>query len=140
MHNSDYTLLGQLGTGGFGSVYLAYRKSDGQQVCIKFIPFSGGSSPTAVIREAKTLSQLDNAHIIKYYESFVSTDQFCIVMEYAPRGSLYDVINVRTFHYIQHSVDLFLLLLFLHCRVIDLLAEDLQNMKFSRFSFKFHQV
>ena len=90
---SDFRILKQLGQGGFGSAYLALRNSDEQPVCLKFIP-GYGSSPQTAIAEAKVLSQLDDINVIKYYGSFGVDDQFCIVMEYAPGGSLYDVIDV----------------------------------------------
>ena len=92
---SDFALKKQLGEGGFGSAYLAVHNATQQHVCLKFITvYRGSSSLQSAAEEGKTLSQLEDEHIIKYYGSFVSNDQFCIVMEYAPGGSLNDVINV----------------------------------------------
>ena len=92
---SDFTLVQQLGQGGFGSAYLALHNPTQQKVCLKFITLYGGSSSLkSADEEGKTLSQLEDDHIIKYYGSFVEDDQFCIAMEYAAGGSLYEAITV----------------------------------------------
>ena len=91
---SEFTILEQLGQGGFGSAYLALHNATKQNVCIKVIPLHGGSSQKSALEENKTLSELEDANIIKYYGSFVVDDELCIVMEYAAKGSLYDVIAV----------------------------------------------
>ena len=49
------------------------------------------------LREVKILSALDHPFIVKYYDSFVDTQDFSlnIVMEYAPNGTLHDMLKVR---------------------------------------------
>ena len=91
---SDFQILQRIGQGGFGSAYLAQHTSNQQKLCIKFIPLHGGSSGRSAADENKTLSQMEHDNIIKYYGSFVVDDCFCIVMEYASKGSLYDVVEV----------------------------------------------
>ena len=95
---SDFTDFRKLGEGGFGCAYLARKKCDGDLVCIKMINLKKGSSHRSAIREAETLSKLDDANIIKYHGSFTcenGCDQvLCIVVEYAPYGSLQDLIQV----------------------------------------------
>ena len=91
---SDFTIVGKLGKGGFGSAYLARRNSDEMEVCLKSIPLRNGVSEKQVEREAQMLSELNNEHIIRYYGSFVESDTFIIVMEYAAAGSLEDLIIV----------------------------------------------
>ena len=91
---SDFTIIKQLGKGGFGSAYLALRNSDEMQLCLKVVPLQPGVSQEEILREAKMLSQLNSEHIIKYYGSFVESGTFFIVMEYAARGSLDDMIRV----------------------------------------------
>ena len=91
---SDFTIIRKLGKGGFGSVYLASRISDGVELCLKEIPLKKGVCSEETEREAKMLSELNNEHIIKYYGSFVESGNFYIVMEYAGEGSLADLITV----------------------------------------------
>lgn len=47
----------------------------------------------AAIKEAQIMSQLDHPNVIKYYTSFVEEDHLHIVMEYASKGDLYQVIK-----------------------------------------------
>ena len=91
---SDFTILKKLGEGGFGSAHLARRNSDGKEVCLKFLPFCGRLYQRRALHEAEILSHLKYPNIIEYYGSFVDGDSFCIVMEYAPNGSLRDLIVV----------------------------------------------
>ena len=95
---SDFTCFQKLGEGAFGRVYLARRKSDDVRVCIKMIPLKKSSSDRNAIQEAETLSKLDHVNIIKSYGSFTCVngtgEVLCIVMEYAPFGSLEDLIRV----------------------------------------------
>ena len=91
-HLSDFTIIKKLGKGGFGSAYLALRNSDKMQVCLKVVPLQTGVSQQDVQREARMLSEVSDKHVIKYYGSFVELDNFYIVMEYAGRGSLEDMI------------------------------------------------
>ena len=113
---SDFTIKKQLGRGGFGSAYLAVHNTDKKEVCLKFIPLYGGSATKSALDEAKTLSQLEDVHIIKYYGSFVEENQFCIVMEYAAKGTLYDEIEVSNLFLFEFC--LFLSFLFIS-RIVD---------------------
>ena len=91
---SDFEIIRKLGEGGFGSAYLARRKSDEMEVCLKKIPLQKGVSSQQIEREAKMLSELNDEHIIKYYGSFVESGYFYIITEYAGEGSLADLITV----------------------------------------------
>ena len=90
---SDFTIIKELGKGGFGRAYLVRRNSDGVELCLKEIPLKKGVC-SETEREAKMLSELNNEHIIKCYGSFVESGHFFIVMEYAGEGSLADMIAV----------------------------------------------
>ena len=94
LKSSDFTVIRPLGNGGFGSAFLARQNSDGIEVCLKAIPLRPGLSEEQIEREATMLSELNNEHIIKYYGSFVESESFYIVMEYAGEGSLADLIYV----------------------------------------------
>ena len=91
---TDFTILGKLGEGAFGAAYLARRKSDGVEVCLKEVPLNKGVSEEEIDREARILSSLKDNHVIKYYGSFVESGNFFILMEYALEGSLSDLIEV----------------------------------------------
>ena len=91
---SDFQVISTLGKGGFGKAFLALRKVDGIEVCLKAINLDEGISKHDIEREAKILSALNNQYVIKYYGSFVESGRFFIVMEYAKEGSLEDLIQV----------------------------------------------
>ena len=91
---SDFTIIKELGKGGFGTVYLARRNSDELEVCLKEIPLNKGVSEQEIELEAKMLSEFNYEHIIRYYGSFIESGNFYIVMEYATEGSLADMIAV----------------------------------------------
>ena len=91
---SDFSIIKQLGNGGFGCAYLARRNVDEAEVCLKVIPMRSGISEQQIEREAKMLSELKNQHVIRYYGSFVESGVFFIIMEYAKEGSLEDMISV----------------------------------------------
>ena len=90
---SDFKIIQELGKGGFGTAYRATRNSDGLDVCLKEIPLRCDFSEH-IPQEAKMLSNLKNEYIIKFYGSFVDSGNCYIVMEYAPEGSLEDLIQV----------------------------------------------
>ena len=74
--------------------YRALRNLDELEVCLKQIPLNASLSETEIQREAKILSEFNDEHIIKYYGSFVESDNCYIVMEYAKEGSLDKMIAV----------------------------------------------
>ena len=88
----DFTVIRKLGAGGFGSAYLARRNSDEEEVCLKVLPLSAVASEQEIQREARMLSELNNEYIIRYYGSFVESEHFYIMMEYAKGGSLAEMI------------------------------------------------
>lgn len=83
----DFELLVELGTGAFGSVFLARQVSMQRLVALK-VSADKGSEP-------QTLAQLDHANIIRVY------DQRCLperklrlmYMQFAPGGTLADVVE-----------------------------------------------
>ena len=62
-HFSHFTIVKELGEGGFGSACLARRNSDGVAVCLTRIPLNKGLSKQSVEREAKLLSDLNVEYI-----------------------------------------------------------------------------
>ena len=91
---SAFKINQKLGTGGFGSTYLSDRNSDGLKVCLKVVSLRNGLSEQEIEREATLLSEFNNEHIIRYYGSFAESGYFYIVMEYAAKGNLADMIDV----------------------------------------------
>ena len=69
--NTEYTIIEELGKGGFGKVIKASNKSNNEEYAIKIIPIKGEKEEQIKIfqNEAKILSKFDCKNIVKYYDS-----------------------------------------------------------------------
>ena len=76
-----------LGEGSFGKVYK--MEEDGQVFAVKEL---SALEPKAK-REQDMLESVKHKHIIKYIRTFTADDRLNIVMEYADRGSLLEVVH-----------------------------------------------
>jgi len=83
----DYNLARELGSGSFGTVYLATHKRTKAQFAIKMID---DASDTTAFQEVEILKKTSHEYIIKYHQSFNSKGKgkLCIVLEYADYGTL----------------------------------------------------
>jgi hypothetical protein len=84
-----------LGAGAYGSVWRARSRRDGREYAIKEVDLTlcTKAEQRAAVREAALLSAFDHDHIIRYYDAFLEKGRLYIVMEYAPGGSLADLIR-----------------------------------------------
>lgn len=77
----DFEELSMLGKGGYGVVYRARHRLDNQSYAIKKVPLSanrlrrvenhGSSEVEEVLRELRTLAQLDHPNIVRYHTSWI---------------------------------------------------------------------
>lgn len=86
---SSYTMIRQIGTGGYGKVYLAQHKITKKHVAIKvmsqsrisrFLDLNGQRVPA----EIALMANLSHASIIRYIAHFKVSGGWCLVMEYPP--------------------------------------------------------
>ena len=91
----NYTKVRIIGTGSFGTVWLARSKEKHRNYVLKQIPLSivEERQRNFVLNEVKVLSQLRHMNIIRYKEAFLSSGFLCISMEYAYEGDLSDKIQ-----------------------------------------------
>ncbi|MGH3859668.1 protein kinase domain-containing protein [Actinokineospora sp.] len=91
-----YALLGELGRGGMGVVWLAEDRVIGRRVALKELPFPPGHDPAVfqerVLREARTAGALNDPAIVTVFD--VSFDQgfAYLVMELVQAPTLADLI------------------------------------------------
>jgi DNA polymerase III delta prime subunit len=88
----EYRLVGKLGSGGFGTVYLAEQVHEHTQVAMKVlhIPRASGEELRDFINEARTM-RLRHPHIVPLLDFGISRDDLpFLVMEYAPGGTIRD--------------------------------------------------
>jgi tetratricopeptide (TPR) repeat protein/tRNA A-37 threonylcarbamoyl transferase component Bud32/transcriptional regulator with XRE-family HTH domain len=86
-----------LATGGYGEVYRGEDTAATQEVVIKRLrPELVAQNPDVVARfdrEAEVLRQLDHPNIVKMLTAQETAEGYIIVMEYAPGGSLRDLLQ-----------------------------------------------
>lgn len=87
--NDKYVVIKELGRGGFGSVYLAQRKFDGELVAIKYLHRLEDDILNRFRREIRILvAERGNPFIVDFIDWGIEGDQPYYVMEYCPDGSL----------------------------------------------------
>ncbi|GFR44099.1 hypothetical protein Agub_g5259 [Astrephomene gubernaculifera] len=78
--------------GAFGAVYKAVRRTDSRVFALKQVDLSLMKERTEramAIDEARMLAQLNHPYVVKYYDSFIdSENRLNILMEFASKGSL----------------------------------------------------
>ncbi|HEX4149886.1 MAG TPA: serine/threonine-protein kinase, partial [Pirellulales bacterium] len=83
----DFDLLLRLGSGAFGSVFLARQRSLGRMVALKIAADQGF--------ETQTLAQLDHPNIVRVYDQrpLLERRLQLIYMQYLPGGTLDDIVK-----------------------------------------------
>ena len=117
LQGGKYTIKRMLGQGGFGITYLGVQTGLGRQVAIKefFMKdhcnrdastscVSVGSSGACkmvdmyhqkFLKEARTLAEMDNRHVVRVYDVFEENATAYYVMEHISGGSLKDLVGRR---------------------------------------------
>lgn len=84
-----YVVVGMLGAGGFGEVFLAEDEAiPGRQVALKVLAGESAGDHQNLIWEMRTLSKFDHSGIVGFHHHFTHHDQLVLVMEYCAGGSL----------------------------------------------------
>jgi serine/threonine-protein kinase len=94
-----YDMLGTLGEGGMGTVYLARSQARNQQVALKIIrPDLVGSqrSMKRFLREINVLRSLDNPYIVKFHEMGTVEGRLFFAMEYVRTINLKKLLSQRS--------------------------------------------
>lgn len=98
-NNNEYVLDEALGKGGFGCVYKAHRKSDGELFAVKTLT-SDFKDENAILSFKKELQQsmvIESPHVIKYHyaNDGIELSEYppFIIMEYASDGDLRTIID-----------------------------------------------
>ncbi len=86
--DNKYTFIKDLGSGGFGKVFLAKERVSNRYVAIKKLKNTNKSEQEDIIHEIEMVSKFENSNIVTYYHHFFEDDTLYLVMEYCPGGSL----------------------------------------------------
>lgn len=88
-----YRICRKLGSGSFGTVFLVADIKYGNELkVLKEIPI-GDIEPDetiSAVNEARLLSKLEHPGIVKFHDSFIDGEYFCIITEYCEGGDLDD--------------------------------------------------
>ena len=90
-----YEILSKLGSGSFGSVYLARNKYTNEKVAMKQIKKSTVNllSDGEITDEIEILKNLDHPDIVRIIESFNTKNSYILITEYCEGGELFDQVK-----------------------------------------------
>jgi serine/threonine protein kinase len=92
----NYRIVAFIGSGGFGSVYQGEHAILRERiVAIKILHthLSSQEQRTNFLQEARLLGHLQHPHILQIFDAGIDTGLPYLVTEYAPHGSLRDLLN-----------------------------------------------
>lgn len=95
LHNR-YLISGRLGKGAMGTVYRATDAQTGKDVAVKLIARELAFDADMLERfkrEGEALRQLRHPNIVGFVDAFQYDEQYAIVLEYAPGGSLHELVK-----------------------------------------------
>ncbi|XP_071553865.1 serine/threonine-protein kinase Nek5 isoform X1 [Temnothorax nylanderi] len=97
MHVDDYIFESILGKGTFGTVYLVRRKKDSKPFVIKAQDLNAvNHSPSErILDEIRCLQRLRHPNIVFYYGAWKKNNYSYILLEYATRCTLKDLLEKR---------------------------------------------
>ena len=96
LYDNKYYFEKDLGSGGFGKVFLAKEKVSNRLVAIKQLLKINKSEQEDIIHEIETISKFENPNIVTYYHHFYEDDVLFLVMEYCSGGSLRDKMTTNS--------------------------------------------
>ena len=93
--SKKYEILAKLGSGSFGSVYLAKNKFTNEKVAMKQIKKSSANllSDGEITDEIEILKNLDHPDIVRIIESFNTKNSYILITEYCEGGELFDQVK-----------------------------------------------
>ena len=88
--SKEYKIIKELGHGAFGKVYQVLNEKENKYYALKKIELIEFCEEELELyeNEAKLLSSINNAHIVKYYNSSKDNEFFYILMEYCEGSDL----------------------------------------------------
>lgn len=93
LYDNKYYFVKDLGSGGYGKVFVAIEKVSNRYVAIKQLNNTEKEEQNDIIHEIEMVSKFEHPNIVTYYHHFWEDDKLFLVMEYCSGGSLSDKIN-----------------------------------------------
>ena len=95
---NQYLKIQELGSGGFGEVYLARHQTTQELVAIKTLFPQVAVKPymkEMFLREARNMKKLNHPNLVQFKDYGYANDKFYFVMEYCETGSVTDLIAAK---------------------------------------------
>ncbi|MCA8953276.1 MAG: serine/threonine protein kinase [Planctomycetes bacterium] len=92
-----YTVLGEIGTGGMSTVYLARHDQLGRHVALKIVQTTAGGEARArerLLREARAMAALKHPNIVTVYDVVEAGEVIAIAMEWIDGLTLAGILKV----------------------------------------------
>lgn len=89
---SFYHVRSVIGVGGFASVRAAYDRETNLKVAVKTIEKASGTD-AFLQREINIMRTVQHPNVVRTLDIFESTKNYHIVMEFLPKGSLFDLMK-----------------------------------------------
>ena len=80
LFDNKYSFIKDLGSGGFGKVFLAKEKISNRYVAIKQLLNTNKSEQEDIIHEIEIVSKFENPNIVTYYHHFYEEEVLYLVM------------------------------------------------------------
>lgn len=93
MEVDGYELLGELGRGGAGTVYLARQQSLNRLVALKVVSTASDELADRLLSEARLLSELRHPNVVSVFDSGLTEGRPWYSMTYCGGGTLADIIQ-----------------------------------------------
>lgn len=83
-HKTDFEVLEEIGSGGFGRVFRVKHKLDRKEYALKVVQTSSSSKELEkIVREVQVLASIQNQHVVRYFSAWLEPGDLA-------RGSLVD--------------------------------------------------
>ena len=94
---TDFIIIKELGRGSFGKVFLATHKNTKVNYALKVIDKNNkhNEEKPYIEREIEIMYTLKHPNCIRLYGNFEDDSFFYFIMEYAPKGNLYNLIRAN---------------------------------------------
>jgi len=93
--DEEYEVLGPLGEGGYGQVYLVRHTKMKLQRAMKIIPVNSQNEEEKTDEEIELLKNLDHPNIVKLFEYFSDNEKYYLITEYCKGGDLFELIKKK---------------------------------------------
>lgn len=95
IYDNKYNYIKDLGSGGFGRVFLARENVSEKLFAIKELNNKATSAQANIIKEIKQVAAFNHEGIVSYNTNFKQDGLLYLVMEYCEHGNLYDWKKVK---------------------------------------------